>query len=143
MLAPLVVTIAHQEDLNSVIVSQVRRPCSCGRACESSTAAGYAKVSLRYEVAGREVRLITRLENQSQLYHMADLGSPNADRLGGTGGRNSLLRPVTGGDGKDLGNCRKVERRGVLWAWFEGLVGPDEQGGYCGGKQASLGEYGA
>jgi len=128
MLAPLVVTIAHQEDLNSVIVSQVQRPHSCRRACESSTAAGYAKVSLRYKVAGREVRLITRLENQSQLYHMADLGSPNADGLGGTGGRNSLLRPVTSGDGEDLGNCHKVECRGVLWAWFEGLVGPDVKG---------------
>jgi hypothetical protein len=29
---------------------------------------------------------MTRLQNQSELYHMADLGGLNADGLGGTGG---------------------------------------------------------
>jgi hypothetical protein len=32
------------------------------------------------------VRLITRLENQSELYQMADLGGLNVEGLGGTGG---------------------------------------------------------
>lgn len=32
------------------------------------------------------MRLITRLENQSELYQMADLGGLNVDGLGGAGG---------------------------------------------------------
>ena len=32
------------------------------------------------------MRLITRLENQSALYQMADMGGLNVEGLGGTGG---------------------------------------------------------
>lgn len=47
----------------------------------------YRRAHCCNEVASRaQVRLITRLENQSELYQIADLGGLNVEGLGGTGG---------------------------------------------------------
>ena len=37
------------------------------------------------------MRLITRLQNQSELYQMADLGGLNVDGLGGAGGSEMVV----------------------------------------------------
>ena len=65
-------------------------------------------------------------------------GRPKRARIGGRWGQQNRLRSVENGGGQDLGDGREIERRVVLRARLQVLVGRDKKSRDRGRKQTSL-----